>query len=182
MSLRWLIAGLRGEPAAPQPSHSDQDADYLRMAYRVAKNSQDPRTQVGCLVTDPGGQAALIATNGFPHGISWHGRLESPAKDQYILHAERALICEAASRGFSLRGRTLYCNWACCEGCAGMIVQAGIRTFVTHQERLERTPERWRDSVLRGLDILRESRVQVRLFRGKIGDVKNLAHGELWEP
>jgi tRNA(Arg) A34 adenosine deaminase TadA len=46
------------------------------------------------------------------------------------VHAEMAAICEAARRGVSIRGATLYSTTFPCHGCAKHIVAAGISRVV----------------------------------------------------
>ena len=43
-----------------------------------------------------------------------------------IVHAEMAAICDAALRGISLKGATLYCTTFPCHMCARHIIAAGI--------------------------------------------------------
>jgi dCMP deaminase len=182
MSLTRLIAGLRAQQGTPVVSSCSDDRDYVRMAYRVARMSEDPQTQVGCLVPDYDGRPKIIASNVFPRGISWRGRIEGELKNRHILHAEIVLLAEACNKNFNLSGHTVYINWVPCNHCANALVQVGIKALVTHRDRHERTPEKWKDAYQAGLDILHEAGVQVRWVEGKLGGVKNLADGILWEP
>jgi cytidine deaminase len=47
-----------------------------------------------------------------------------------IVHAEMAAICDAAMRGVSIRGGTLYCTTFPCHMCARHIIAAGISRVV----------------------------------------------------
>jgi deoxycytidylate deaminase len=47
-----------------------------------------------------------------------------------IVHAEMAAICDAAMRGISVRGSTLYCTTFPCHMCARHIIAAGIHRVV----------------------------------------------------
>lgn len=47
-----------------------------------------------------------------------------------IVHAEMAAICDAAMRGISVRGATLYCTTFPCHMCARHIIAAGIDRVV----------------------------------------------------
>lgn len=43
------------------------------------------------------------------------------------IHAEQNAICQAARKGVSLDGATMYCKMSPCRACAMMIVQSGIK-------------------------------------------------------
>lgn len=47
-----------------------------------------------------------------------------------IVHAEMAAICDAAARGVSIRGSTLYCTTFPCHLCARLIIASGIMRVV----------------------------------------------------
>lgn len=46
------------------------------------------------------------------------------------VHAEQNAICQAARRGVSIDGATLYCNMTPCPVCAKMVINCGIRRVV----------------------------------------------------
>jgi len=46
------------------------------------------------------------------------------------IHAEQNAICQAAKRGISIEGATLYCHMTPCPVCAKMIVNSGIKKVV----------------------------------------------------
>lgn len=101
---------------------------YLEMAKLVSAWSKDPRKQVGAVVTDHQ-YIRGVGFNGFPRGVEdelW--RLEDrETKLQLVVHAEVNAIL--AARGV---GDTIYV-WPQlpCSQCAGLIIQAGIKTVVT---------------------------------------------------
>jgi len=47
------------------------------------------------------------------------------------LHAEQNAICQAAKRGISIEGATIYVTFAPCNVCAKLIAQCGIKRVVT---------------------------------------------------
>lgn len=49
-------------------------------------------------------------------------------------HAEQNAICQAAKRGISLDGSTLYCNMTPCYVCAKMIITCGIKRVVANKD------------------------------------------------
>lgn len=59
-------------------------------------------------------------------------RWERPAKYEFVEHAERNAVYNAARHGITLRGATAYLNWEPhpCIECAKAFIQAGIRRIV----------------------------------------------------
>ena len=101
---------------------------YLEMARLVSTWSKDPRKQVGAVITDCQ-YVRGVGFNGFPRGVEddawrWEDR---ETKLQLVVHAEVNAIL--AARGI---GDTIYV-WPQlpCSQCAGLIIQAGIKTVVT---------------------------------------------------
>lgn len=101
------------------------------MAKLVSTWSKDPRKQVGAVVTDHQ-YVRGVGFNGFPRGVEdevW--RLQDRnVKLQLVVHAEVNAIL--AARGL---GDAIYI-WPQlpCSQCAGLIIQAGIKTVVTCAE------------------------------------------------
>ena len=48
----------------------------------------------------------------------------------YAIHAEQNAICQAAKRGVSIEGATLYCKLAPCRTCAMLLIACGIKRIV----------------------------------------------------
>ncbi len=46
------------------------------------------------------------------------------------IHAEQNAICQAAKRGISIEGATLYCKLAPCRTCAMLLIACGIKRIV----------------------------------------------------
>ena len=46
------------------------------------------------------------------------------------IHAEQNEICQAAKRGVSIEGATIYCKLAPCRTCAMLLISAGIKRVV----------------------------------------------------
>ena len=46
------------------------------------------------------------------------------------IHAEQNAICQAAKRGVSIDGATIYCKLAPCRTCAMLLIAAGIKRVV----------------------------------------------------
>jgi len=50
------------------------------------------------------------------------------------VHAEQNAICQAAKRGVSLDGSTLYCRMTPCRTCAMLIINCGIKRVVCQRK------------------------------------------------
>lgn len=107
---------------------------FLRMADTTRLKSKDPNTQVGAIIVGPEKQILSTGFNGFPRGINDDipARWERPIKYEWIEHAERNAIYNAARHGIALRGASMYIFGfgPPCSGCARAIIQAGITKVV----------------------------------------------------
>ena len=174
------------------------DADWLRIAYRNARDfSDDLSTQCGAvLVPKDTPSRAVFGANHFPRGVeTTHVRLtERPGKYLYVEHAERDCIFSAALRGVATLDATLYAPWFACADCARAIIGAGITKVVGHAGAFNRTPDRWLGSIAVGDEMLDEADVERVYYFGKLfkdGEVfgedpelvfEVLFNGELWTP
>lgn len=116
-------------------SAEDFDKNIMRQALELAGQSSDWFRQIGAvLVKDsqiivsaynqrmPSPQAAYA--EGDPRNYI------KPGADTYlrhVLHAEQAVIAEAARRGISTEGADLYTTTFPCPDCAAVIAYSGIR-------------------------------------------------------
>lgn len=155
---------------------------YLKMAYQVATQSPDPSTQNGAVIVSTTG-VVVSACNKFPTRVkSTPERLERPLKYEFIEHAERGAVYEAARLGVSAQGGTMYVPWFACSDCARAIICAGISRVVGHKKMADGTPERWKESIKNALIMLEESGVQTELYDGDIGGVTTLFNGAPFTP
>ena len=156
----------------------------FRNAYEYASHkSTDPRTQNGAVLVSQCGQELAYGTNHYVHdSLRTPETLEPPAKYAYVEHAERDVIFNAAKEGIVTNRTILVVPWACCPDCARAIVLAGITQVITHASMLAKTPERWQEPIEIGKRILAAGKVQYRVWEGKVGGVKVLFNGELWQP
>ena len=154
----------------------------LRTAYSVAKESTDRSTQTGAVLVQ-GGWNICTGYNhhvyGFGHKEEHHQR---PLKYSLTEHAERHVIFKAARNGIKTANLTLVAPWVCCPDCARAIVEAGIVCVICHKQCMDRTPERWRELVDLGLDILGRGRVELIQWDGVVGECENLMNEEIWLP
>jgi len=109
------------------------DVSYLEMARVWARNSYCKRRQVGALIVK---DRMIISDgyNGTPCGFENVCEDEEGVTKPYVLHAEANAITKVAKSGNSSDGATLYVTAAPCMECAKLIIQAGIKRVVYHDE------------------------------------------------
>lgn len=160
------------------------DPNILRRAYEVAARlSDDPDTQNGAVLVDRHNAIISESANCFTRGVAvTPERQQRPAKYDFMVHAERGAVFEAARLGVSAKGGILYVPWYACLDCAQAIVQAGIAAVVGHQQMMDKTPDRWKETIAKADALLDEAGV-VRLYHdGQLGGVEVLFNGEKWAP
>ena len=146
---------------------------YLSAAYKTAALSNDPSTHLGAVVVAGSERVAMtnqLVGHTHPQGIDIaRVQTDREYKLSYMEHAERGVIYEAASVQFPLRDATMYYPWYSCDACARAIVRVGIARVVGHKAMFDATPERWRDSIIRGLHILEMGGVQCQVIDHTFG-------------
>lgn len=147
-----------------------EDQLLIRRCLSIAKNSPDPRTQNGAVITFSNSPSIIDGYNGFFYGINeTEDRLNNrDLKYIYITHAERCAIGQAAREGLSTLGATLYASWIICPDCANAAIIAGVKRIVGYKPLLELSPKEWLTPIEHGLTMLREAGVQVELVDGPI--------------
>lgn len=142
----------------------------MKEAIGHARKSPDMSTQNaavllhgGCPIRD------TWAVNEFARGSRYlDERWERPAKYEWIEHAERNAIYNAARHGICTEGLTLLAVWAACADCARGIVQSGIPRLVTL--RPQQDPHgHWGASINTAMTILEEGQVEVVFIDGPLG-------------
>lgn len=182
--------------------------ELLRKAYEEATKSPDPSTQNGALIVDVVrseigcGWHKIMASDHtrFPHGV-----LSTPEhwKDRGIKyrrshHAERSVLGTARRlHGLPhLNGFVMVCPWAACTVCAQEIIEEGITLLVTHKQAHERGKEVerlallsgktdrmvWSPEITEAFTMLREARVEIIEYDGKVDGPPVLHGGEFWLP
>jgi dCMP deaminase len=146
------------------------DHDWMKVACQVARDrSDDPRTQNAAVLVAADGRYAVSA-NRLPHRIARHAsRLYSPAKYDYLEHAERAAIYAAAAAGIATEGGTLYCPWFACTECARAIILTGIKEVVGLAGHRNATPARWLENIETAEAMLEEAGVGMRWMTSATG-------------
>jgi dCMP deaminase len=151
--------------------HHNTPLDWLRIAAQeAAAGSHDMHTQNGAVLVPRAASYVCVGVNKVPSGV-WAApdRLARPAKYEYIEHAERMAIYQAARVGTPTLGATLYCPWFACMDCARAIIIAGIAEVVGHVKPRCATPERWTASIVKAEAMLREANVSMRWLAEPLG-------------
>ena len=128
------------------------DMKYIRQAFEVSKDTDDPRANIkkqsavgSVLVKD--GKVISQSANRIPQAIRKQINLTDPnavLRYHVIEHSERCTLYEASSLGISTVGATLYCTRLPCSDCARAIIAFGIQRFVI-PAGIEDDP-RWKES------------------------------------
>src|SRR5687768_12114500 len=111
------------------------DAYFMQIAHLVATRATCPRRSVGAIIVR---DKRILATgyNGAPRGLP-HCPAGGPENDwpagcMYAnhcirsLHAEQNALLQAAMIGVACEGASIYVTCQPCNGCAKMLINAGI--------------------------------------------------------
>jgi dCMP deaminase len=121
------------------------DEYFMEIANTVAKRATCDRGRSGCVIVRD--RQLLVSgyvgsPNGMPHCDEvGHQMKKTIHEDGSVtnhcvrtIHAEQNAICQAAKRGISLEGATLYCRMTPCRTCAMMIINCGITRVVCEKK------------------------------------------------
>jgi len=154
---------------------------YMFTAYDSARDSPDLSSQNGAVLVKEGDEVtnlASIGVNHFYQGFS-SDQTDRGTKLRNIEHAERDAIygCPVPTQGL-----IMVCPWAACIGCARAIKGAGITNLIVHKERMDLTPDRWKNDVDDALLSLKRGKVNVQYYSGSIDVDPIRVSGRLWSP
>lgn len=112
------------------------DAYFMATALLIASRSSCERLHVGCVIVSGGDQKNRIIAagyNGYLPGAPHTSRIRD-GHEQGTVHAEQNAIADAARRGVSLEGATIYITHFPCINCAKILAAAGIRKIKYHND------------------------------------------------
>lgn len=115
-----LVAAVRGRPS--------WDEYFMAAAVLISMRSACSRLHVGCLVVSAGKHPNRIIAagyNGFLPGAP-HKSCVRDGHEQATVHAEQNAVADAAKRGVSLMGATVYITHFPCINCAKILAAAGV--------------------------------------------------------
>ncbi|MEN8661760.1 MAG: deoxycytidylate deaminase [Lentimonas sp.] len=112
------------------------DAYFMATALLMASRSSCERLHVGCVVVSGGSQKNRIVAagyNGFLPGASHLSRVRA-GHEQATVHAEQNAVSDAARRGVSLEGATVYVTHFPCINCAKILAAAGVNCIKYYRD------------------------------------------------
>jgi len=124
---RWTAAELLVGAAEPDPRPS-WDKQFMDIAVITARRATCDRSHVGCVVVVDN---RIVSTgyNGAFHGAEHCddvGHLMIKGKCARTVHAEMNVVADAARRGVSIDGATVYLTREPCAMCLKLLVAAGV--------------------------------------------------------
>jgi dCMP deaminase len=137
------------------------DETFMNLAKVYAARSKDQSSQIGAVIIGPNNEQRAGGYNGMPRGINDDvpERHIRPAKYEWLEHAERNAIFNAARIGTAVDGCKMYVSGMTpCTNCARAIIQSGIRSVIVETFDV---PERWKENMRIALEMLKEAGVQV---------------------
>ena len=113
------------------------DEYFMEVCEAISKRATCERGRSGCVIAK---DKQLLVTGyvGAPSGLlhcdeAGHQLKQLVHEDGSVtthcvrtVHAEQNAICQAAKRGISINGATLYCRMTPCRTCAMLIINCGI--------------------------------------------------------
>jgi dCMP deaminase len=112
------------------------DEYFMATAKLIASRSNCERLHVGCVIVTAGDRKnRLVAAgyNGFLPGTPHVSRVRDD-HEQATVHAEQNAIADAARRGSSVDGCTVYVTHYPCINCAKIMAAAGIAEIIYHED------------------------------------------------
>lgn len=117
------------------------DEYFLEVMHALAKRATCDRGRTACVIVR---DHQIIASGyvgsppGLPHCDEVGHLMKQITHDDgtktshcmRTIHAEQNAICQAAKRGVSVDGATLYCKLAPCRTCAMLLISSGIKRIV----------------------------------------------------
>ncbi len=140
------------------------DKRFVGMAVMVASWSKDPQRKVGAVVVSQLRRIIGMGYNGLPRGVEdTEERLgNAEARGLMTVHAEVNAILRAREPAEA----TLYSTSFPCAGCAGVIIQAGVRRVVSPPPEED---SGWASSWEVASEMFREAGVLMQLLRKNAG-------------
>ena len=117
----------------------------MEVADAISKRATCDRGRSGCVIAKDR-QILVTGYVGAPAGLSHCDEVghqmkklihEDGSVTQHCVrtvHAEQNAICQAAKRGISIAGATLYCRMTPCRTCAMLIINCGIIRIVCERK------------------------------------------------
>ena len=120
------------------------DEYFMEVCRTIAKRATCDRGRSGCVIARDN-QLLVTGYVGAPRGLPHcddvgHQFKKVQHEDGSIsqhcvrtVHAEQNAVCQAAKRGISIDGATLYCKMTPCRTCAMLIINCGIKRVIAEK-------------------------------------------------
>ncbi len=121
------------------------DEYFMEVANAISKRATCDRGRSGCVIAKDR-QILVTGYVGSPKGLPHcddvgHQMKKMMHEDGSVtqhcvrtVHAEQNAICQAARKGISIEGATLYCRMTPCRTCAMLIINCGISRVVCEKK------------------------------------------------
>jgi len=106
---------------------------FMKEVDTAASFSKDPSTKVGAVALSPSLSIRSKGWNGFSKGVNDNipERWERPEKYNWVIHAERNMISQAAEEGTALKDSIVLVGPLFpCKHCADDLIQSGVKTVI----------------------------------------------------
>lgn len=120
------------------------DEYFMEVCRAIAKRATCDRGRSGCVIARDN-QLLVTGYVGAPRGLPHCDDVghqfkkvqhEDGSVSQHCVrtvHAEQNAICQAAKRGISIDGASLYCKMTPCRTCAMLIINCGIKRVIAEK-------------------------------------------------
>ena len=121
------------------------DEYFMEVSNSISKRATCDRGRSGCVIAKDR-QILVTGYVGSPKGLPHCDEVGHQMKKMLhedgsvtqhcvrTVHAEQNAICQAARRGISIDGATLYCRMTPCRTCAMLIINCGITRVVCEKK------------------------------------------------
>ena len=114
------------------------DEYFMEVARTIAKRATCDRGRSGCVIARDN-QILVTGYVGSPSGLPHSDDGTVTQHCVRTVHAEQNAICQAAKRGISIDGGTVYCKMTPCRTCAMLIINCGIKRVVCEKHYHDET-------------------------------------------
>ena len=120
------------------------DEYFMEVCRAIAKRATCDRGRSGCVIARDN-QLLVTGYVGAPRGLphcddAGHQFKKIQHEDGSVsqhcvrtVHAEQNAICQAAKRGISIDGATLYCKMTPCRTCTMLIINCGLKRVIAEK-------------------------------------------------
>lgn len=120
------------------------DEYFMEVCHAIAKRATCDRGRSGCVIAKDnqilvtgyvGAPVGLPHCDDVGHKIKKVTHEDGSVSEHCVrtVHAEQNAICQAAKRGISIDGATLFCKMTPCRTCAMLIINCGIKRVLAEK-------------------------------------------------